>query len=816
MKNPQPHRRSLSLSVLLLAAFTWCGLAGDVDAGGGAGQQTPETLGRGERISTILRRLDAGASVAQTVAQTVEAQQQSLRSLAGVRGGPGRPRLPEAVEAQQRLWSSTMAAESFELTGDGDPLRLVGYLWLSDFNQRGVLGDPDFDLRGTTHYVRGLFQDRDNWSVWLIIDPPPDAQDVRSLTLTVDGQALAVSDSPFVEEDDVLGTVVVWPDPGLRWSDGQRIAVQLMTEQDGGGANQAPRATGSIPAQTLSVGGRAASVNVARYFTDPDGDTLTYTASSSRTSIVRATASGSTVTLTPAAAGTAAVTVTARDPGGLSATQSITVRVTGDGVTNALWSSTMTAESFELTGDGDPLRLVGYLWLSDFNQRGALGDLDFDLRGTTHYVRGLFQDRDNWSVWLIIDPPPDAQDVRSMTLTAEGRVLAVSNAVFFEEDDVLGTVVVWRDPGFRWSDGQRVAVQLTTGQDGGGTNRAPRATGSIAARTLSVGGRPSSVNVARYFTDPDGDALTYSASSSRTGVVRASTSGSTVTLTPVAAGAATVTVTARDPDGLSATQSISVTVRAGGGANRFTDDPLVPGVTPIRAVHFRELRTRIDALRAGAGLSAYAWTDPVLTPGVTRVRTVHLTELRTALNQAYTVAGQPRPAYTDAGVRAGTTPIRASHITELRAAVVVLEAARASGTWSRSGSGNAILDLPTNVRFIHVAGEYTGSSSNFIIWCGLESDAGGLVVNELLGTSWGQTTYSGVHSGLRSYNGRGEPCEYLHIVDSTGVDWTITQRASAAVLAPSRTTGGLAGDQRLVNESRRRHERAVRPRNRRP
>ena len=139
-----------------------------------------------------------------------------------------------------------------------------------------------------------------------------------------------------------------------------------------------------------------------------------------------------------------------------------------------------------------------------------------------------------------------------------------------------------------------------------------------------------------------------------------------------------------------------------------------------------------------------------------------------------------------------------------------------AGTWSRSGSGNTIPDLPTDVRFIHVAGEYTGFSSNFVIWCGLESDSGGLVVNELLGTGWDQTTYSGVHSGLRSYNERGEPCEYLRIVNSTGVDWTITQRANAAVAAASRSTGSLAGDRLLVNESRRHHEQAVRAPGRRP
>ena len=222
-------------------------------------------------------------------------------------------------------------------------------------------------------------------------------------------------------------------------------------------------------------------------------------------------------------------------------------------------------------------------------------------------------------------------------------------------------------------------MQLTAGQDGGGANRAPRASGSIPAQTLSVGGRAASVNVAQYFTDPDGDALTYTARSSRTGVVTAAVSGSTVTLAPVAAGTATVTVTARDPGGLSATQSIAVTVQAAGRVNGFTDDPLVAGATAVRAVHFRELRTRIDALRARSGLSAYAWTDPTLRAGVTGVRSVHLTELRTALNQAYDAAGQPRPAYTDASVRPGTTPIRAAHVTELRRAVVELENAAPTG-----------------------------------------------------------------------------------------------------------------------------------------
>ena len=198
----------------------------------------------------------------------------------------------------------------------------------------------------------------------------------------------------------------------------------------------------------------------------------------------------------------------------------------------------------------------------------------------------------------------------------------------------------------------------------------PQSTGPIPAQTLLAGGGGASVNVAPYFTDPNGDALTYAAVSSRNNVVTAAVvEDSIVTLTPVAVGTAGVTVTATDPAGLSATQVMTVTVRVATG---FTDHPLVSGVTPVKAVHFRELRTRINALRRAGGLPAFAWTDPTLRPGVTPVRAVHLTELRTALTAAYVATGRPSPAWTDAAATAGT-PVRAVHIGELRAAVVTLE-----------------------------------------------------------------------------------------------------------------------------------------------
>ncbi len=86
--------------------------------------------------------------------------------------------------------------------------------------------------------------------------------------------------------------------------------------------NRAPQAVGSIPAQTLTAGENASSVNVAPYFQDPDNDQLTYSASSNRPGALMAGMSGSTMTLTPVSAGATTVTVTSGD-GNAHATQTI-------------------------------------------------------------------------------------------------------------------------------------------------------------------------------------------------------------------------------------------------------------------------------------------------------------------------------------------------------------------------------------------------------------------------------------------------------------------------------------------------------------
>ncbi len=91
------------------------------------------------------------------------------------------------------------------------------------------------------------------------------------------------------------------------------------------------------------------------------------------------------------------------------------------------------------------------------------------------------------------------------------------------------------------------------------SNAGPQTTGTISDRTLAIGGDVR-VDLASFFTDPDGDKLTFTATSSAPSVVTTTVSGSLVTISPVAVGTATVTATATDPEGLSATLDFAATV----------------------------------------------------------------------------------------------------------------------------------------------------------------------------------------------------------------------------------------------------------------
>ena len=306
--------------------------------------------------------------------------------------------------------------------------------------------------------------------------------------------------------DGAAAVVVTATDPsGLIAT--QSVGVSVQTP------NRAPAPVGSIPAQSLDPG-RSATLDVASYFSDPDGDALRYAARTSNAGVVSVGVSGSALTLTGEADGRATVTVTATDPAGLTATQSVGVSV-------------QTPNRAPTPSGSIPAQSI---------IPGRTVTLD-----VVHY----FND-------------PDGDALRYWATTSNAAVVSVSMSggsltMVGVAHGTATVTVTAADPG-GLSATQSVGVTVET------PNRAPTPSGSIPAQSLDPG-QTATLDVAQYFSDPDGDALGYAATSSNAGVVSASVSGSTLTLTAVAVGAATVTVTATDPHGLSATQRVGVAVQ---------------------------------------------------------------------------------------------------------------------------------------------------------------------------------------------------------------------------------------------------------------
>lgn len=94
----------------------------------------------------------------------------------------------------------------------------------------------------------------------------------------------------------------------------------------------------------------------------------------------------------------------------------------------------------------------------------------------------------------------------------------------------------------------------------------------------------------------------------------------------------------------------------------FTDDPLIPLTTAIKAIHLAQLRNAVNALRELAGLTAASFTGAASSG--TFIAAVHITQLRNALDAALSALGYPTGGYTDA--IAANVPVRAVHFQEIR------------------------------------------------------------------------------------------------------------------------------------------------------
>ena len=172
-------------------------------------------------------------------------------------------------------------------------------------------------------------------------------------TLSMLGSTLTIT-----AVDEGVGTVTVTATDSLGATATQTFSLKVLP-------NSAPDAVGSIPDQTVSVGGYAGTVDVSSYFSDQDGNPLTYSATSSDASKATASVSGSTVSITPVATGSVTITVTAADNSNATATQDIAVTVIANRAPTTV--GTIPTQTVSLSGSAVTLDLDSYFSDPDGN-----------------------------------------------------------------------------------------------------------------------------------------------------------------------------------------------------------------------------------------------------------------------------------------------------------------------------------------------------------------------------------------------------------------------------------------------------------------
>ena len=322
----------------------------------------------------------------------------------------------------------------------------------------------------------------------------------------------------------------------------------------------APVVTDAIADQTLAQGA-SMTVDISSVFNDPDGDTLSYTVSTSAANTAKVSLSGTTLTVeAQGVTATATVTVAAADPGGQSVSDSFNVTVVRRTRTTAPSNVRLTA------GDDLPQLTVSWDWVDDTGGicllTGSRSAFEVEYKKSTEpeflqAYRGLQNsaDRGTFELW--------GNGALRQFVIKEGAIGNRSEQTGVALDRVLYDVRVqaYSEP---CENGRLLEPNSVYSETVSATlNRAPAVANGIADQTVSMG---SVVTVeleatgSDVFADADGDALSYEASSDDLSKVTVSLSGSTVTVTGITVGTATVTVTAADGKDGEVSDEFTVTV----------------------------------------------------------------------------------------------------------------------------------------------------------------------------------------------------------------------------------------------------------------
>ncbi|MFY8000438.1 MAG: CUB domain-containing protein [Candidatus Kapaibacteriota bacterium] len=319
-------------------------------------------------------------------------------------------------------------------------------------------------------------------------------------------------------------------------------------------ANRPPRIITALPNLMLPPA-RGSQFSLNTYFTDDDGDALTYSVSSNAPSQVSVSVNASglvTVQPLPGASpgGTATISITVNDGRGGTVTGTFTVTVTNPEMRSCSGTTTLTSASGSF---------------SDRTISTSEYDNNLDCRWIIQPSAGASSITISFSSFMT-ELGFDAVSIYSGTSISGAPLYNFSGSTVPRTVTINASAVLVRF----FTDGSAAGAGWTLNYTSSNapTNRPPRITSSLPTSIIQLG-QGFVFTLSNNFFDDDGDALSYTVTSNNPNVASASVSNGRLTVQGVSLGMATITVTANDGRGGTVSTSFAVTITPAAASRTF-------------------------------------------------------------------------------------------------------------------------------------------------------------------------------------------------------------------------------------------------------
>jgi len=417
-------------------------------------------------------------------------------------------------------------AATLDITVENQPVVVVGQV--PDFT--GTIDENEIELA-----LESYFADADQDPLTYTVTSSPDGFIIYSLAdndLVIEAQAVGTA-TVTITASDAVSTVEI------------SFTVTI--------TNSPPVLAEAFDPKVATLSTTAWTYDLATYFNDPEGETLTYTATVDPDGIVEYDIDNNILTVTPASRGACQLLITATD----SHNESITA-------------------TLDITVENQPVVLAGQV--PDFT--GTIDENEIELA-----LESYFSDADQDLLTYTVTSSVDGfirYSVAGNDLTIDVQTVGTATVTLTASDDFSSV---------------ETSFTVTI------TNQAPVLRNTMGDVVMVSGDDPDGIDLEMYFGEPDDEEITYSVESSVSGLATLDVSNEELSISAVATGTTQLTVTAADPHGATVSQSFQLTIKSQNNEPALIRD-------------FEDVTVRLDAHEIRFALSDYFADDDALTYSV--------------------------------------------------------------------------------------------------------------------------------------------------------------------------------------------------------